>query len=584
MRPSINQNQQKQRLNWLQVFVFGLGILVAARLVVLQVVQHNHFTNLANKEHLRKYEVPADRGAIYVQDGDVKVPLALNQTLKLLYADPSIIPDDKRAATAKALAAVTGASASDYLNLINDKHREYVVLAQKIDDSSAQKIKNLNLYGIGLVDHDYRVYPEGQLASQVLGFVNNDGDGQYGIEGFLNSQLKGQPGLLNAKTDTNGVPIATSSNRSKPPVGGTNYTLTLDRNIQAQAEKYIQSGVQSSKAPSGSILVLDPKTGAVKAMANYPTFDPNNYSRVSDYQTFSNPVVNNAFEPGSGFKLISMATGLDTGKINQNTTYTDTGCVTVTGTKICNDDNRNEGANVSMTVVLRDSLNTGVMYVLRALGGDINTINKTGKQVLYGYITKHFGFGRRTGIEQSGEAAGVVNPPTSNDVNYVNMSFGQGINVTMLQMVDAVAAIANGGTMYKPYLVQQSTGPDGKTHETQPTALAHGVVSSATSQQMATMGQVVVQHGTGYLAYTPGYQIAGKTGTAEVPNATGTGYLQNENIGSFTGYAPATDPKFVVMVRINRPQISGDAEKTTVPVFAEMVRWLFEYYGIPPSS
>ena len=335
--------------------------------------------------------------------------------------------------------------------------------------------------------------------------------------------------------------------------------------------------------------MLDPSTGAVKAMANYPTYDPNNYAQTTDYQSFENATVSSAFEPGSGFKLITMATGLDQGKVTPDTTYTDTGCDTVTGTKICNDEQtagtpNNDGPNTTMTEVLRDSLNTGVMFVLRSLGSDPNNITYAGKKLLYSYITQHFGFGRVTGIEQSGEAAGTVNPPTSNDVNYANMSFGQGVDVTMLQMVDAIAAIANGGTLYKPYLVSQVISPDGNVKATRPTVVQSHVVSAQTSQQMAAMGEVVVQHGTGYAAYTPGYAIAGKTGTAQVPNPSGAGYLPNANIGSFTGYAPANAPKFVVMVRINEPTIPGDAESTTVPVFAGLVRWLFQYYAIPPSS
>ncbi len=570
-----------ERLKWLYVVLAACGILIALRLAYLQIAQHGHYESLAANEHQRKYEVPADRGQIYLMDGDTKVPLALDQTLKLLYADPSMIKH--KAATATALAAATGDSAAAYLKDL-EQPGQYVVLKGRVDDDLAAKITKLNLYGVGMVNQDYRTYPQGTLASQVLGFMNDAGDGQYGIEGYLNNLLKGTPGQLDAKTDTNGVPIATAGNTDKAPVAGDDVTLTLDRNIQAEAENDIKSGVQDAKAASGSIIVIDPNTGAVKAMANYPTYDPNNYQSVTNYQTFQNATVSNAFEPGSGFKVITMATGIDQGKVNQNSTYDDTVCVTVTGTKICNDANHNDGANTTMTNVLRDSLNTGVMFVLRTLGGDPNNITLAGKKLLYGYITQHFGFGRTTGIEQAGEASGVVNAPPSNDVNYANMTFGQGLSVTMLQMVDAYAAIANGGTLYKPYLVASTTSSNGTTHETQPTVLKSHVVSANTSQQIGAMGQVVVQHGTGYKAYTPGYEIAGKTGTAQVPNPTGTGYLANENIGSFTGYAPVQSPKFVEMVVINEPTVPGDAEDTTVPVFAELTRWLFQYYAIPPSS
>lgn len=575
-----------RRLNLLYVMLGVLGVAVAARLIFLQVIQYGHYQQLATNEHQRKYEVPANRGQIYLLDGTTQVPLALDETLGLLYADPSLVKD--KAAAAAKLAHATGGSASSYLQDLN-QGGEYVVLGGRIDTATAARIQALNLYGVGLKNQDYRTYPEGTLASQVLGFVNNAGDGQYGIEGYFNSLLKGTPGQLNAKTDTNGVPIATADNINKPSVPGDDIVLTLDRNIQAEAETDIQSGVQSAKAASGSILVLNPNTGAVEAMANYPTYDPNNYGQVTNYQTFENPIVDNAFEPGSGFKLITMSTGLDLGKVTPTTTYTDTGCVTITGTKICNDEQtagtpNNDGPNTTMTEVLRDSLNTGVIFVLESLGGDPGNITLAGKQALYSYITGHFDFGKLTGIEQTGEAAGSVNPPTSNDVNYANMAFGQGVDVTMLQMADAIAAIANGGTLYKPYLVAATIHPDGTQVNTKPIVVQRHVVSQQTSAAMAAMGQVVVQHGTGYKAYTPGYEIAGKTGTAQIPNPNGSGYLAGVNIGSFIGYAPATNPKFLVMVRINEPTNGVDAEDTTVPVFAALVRWLFQYYAIPPSS
>lgn len=576
----------RSRLQWLYLLLVLLGAMVIGRLAYLQIVQHSHYAALATGEQQRKYEVPADRGQIYLLDGTTKVPLALNQTLKILYADPSIISD--KAGTAQKLAAITGDPASQYLSAL-EKGKDYAFLKGRVDDPTASRISALHLHGVGMVDQDYRTYPEGSLASQVLGFVNDNGDGQYGIEGYLNRELKGSPGQLNARTDTNGVPIATADNINKPSVPGNDVVLTLDRNIQAEAESDIQSGVQAAKASSGSIIVLDPNTGAVKAMANYPTYDPNNYSQVTNYQTFENPIVSNTFEPGSGFKLITMSAGIDLGKVTPTATYTDTGCVTITGTKICNDKQHdgtpnNDGPNTTMTDVLRDSLNTGVIFVLRMLGGDPNAINNTGKRALYSYITQHFGFGKLTGIEQAGESSGVVNAPPSNDVNYANMSFGQGVSVTMLQMASAIGAIANGGKLYKPYLVDHQIRPDGSQTVTQPQVTNPHVISAQTSQEMGVMMQVVVQHGTGYLAYTPGYEIAGKTGTAEIANPNGLGYLPNANIGTFTGFAPANAPKFVVMVRINRPTIPGDAESTTVPVFANLVRWLFQYYAIPPSS
>jgi cell division protein FtsI/penicillin-binding protein 2 len=571
----------RKRLRSLHILLFALGALVVVRLAYLQVILNGHYTALAAQEHQRKYELPAARGQIFLRDGDTKVPLALNQTLKLVYADPSIIVN--KSETANRIASVTGKPASEYLNAM-ENGKEYAILQTRVNEDTATKIKNLHLVGVGMVDQTYRTYPEGALASQSLGFVNNDGNGQYGIEGYLNNQLKGTAGILNAKTDTSGVPIATTDNLSKAPIDGSTVVLTLDRNIQAQAERFLADGVKNAQAETGSVIVLDPKTGAVKAMANVPSYDPNKYGGVKDYTLFDNPVVSRAFEPGSGFKVFTMAAGLDAGKITPDTTYNDTGCVEISQHQICNAANHKDGPNTTMTNVLRDSLNTGVIFVLQSLGGNPNAITAEGKKLFHSYIVDHFHFGKATGIEQSGEVRGVVNPATSNDTNYANMVFGQGISVTMVQMAAAVGAIANGGTLYKPYLIDQQVKADGTVQNTKPYVVQQKVISGKAAADLTNMMKVVVEHGSGYLAKTPGYNIAGKTGTAQIPNPNGPGYLENQNIGTFVGFAPAEDPKFVVMVQINKPKIDGFAEKTTVPVFSSLTRWLLQYYAVPPSS
>lgn len=581
MAATATDQEGKQRLRWLYIVLIALGLITLARLVYVQLVQHGHFVALAASEHQRKYEVPADRGQIYLLDGDTKVPLALNETLKLVYADPSIVKDKQD--TANKLAAVTGEPASKYLDALN-KGKEYAVLKGRVNEAEAKKIKALNLRGVGMVNEDYRTYPEGQLGSQVLGFVNNDGDGQYGVEGYLNKKLKGEPGVLNAKTDTNGIPIATAENLSKAPVAGESVVLTIDRNIQAQAEQFLKEGVTAVHAESGSVIVMDPNTGAIKAMANYPSFDPNSYTSVKDYTTFSNGVVSDAFEPGSGFKVITMAAGLDSGKVTPTTTYTDNGCEQLDNYKICNAENHKEGPNTTMTTVLKDSLNTGVMFVLRQLGTDPNSITPAAKQAFNNYVTQHFGFGHTTGIEQAGESAGDINPPTSNNVNYANMTFGQGLSVTMLQMATAVSAIANGGKLYKPYLIDRTVSPDGTEHDTKPQVTNSHVISQQAAKDLTAMMVTTVEQGSGHRAKTAGYAIAGKTGTAQIPNPNGKGYLEDQNIGTFVGFAPAQDPKFVVMVRVNKPKFQGFAETTTVPIFGNLTRWLLQYEAVPPSS
>jgi cell division protein FtsI/penicillin-binding protein 2 len=583
---------QRRRIVSYSALLVVFGLVLAGRLIYLQVLQHGRYLVQATNEHTRKYEVPAKRGELYVRDGDAVSPVALNQTLTLVYADPRYVLD--RNAAAQQLANVLGGTPASYVQKFSNGI-EYAVLAERVPSATAAKVKALNLAGVGLVDRDYRSYPEGQLAAQTVGFVNADGAGQYGIEGYLDTALGGTPGQLAAKTDTHGIPIATADNVVKPPMDGTSYVLTIDRNIEAMAEQELAAQIQKVKAKSGSIVVLDPSNGQVKAMANYPTFDPNSFSSVKDYGLFSNQVVSSQFEPGSGLKAFTMAVGLDQGKVTPDSTYNDPGCFKVDDRNVCDAAGDKPGNNKSMTVVLRDSLNTGVMYVLRLLGGDPNSFTLAGKKIFYSYLTKHFGFGERTGIEQAGEAAGVVNQPSNaagNNVNYANMAFGQGISVTMVQMVAAMAAIANGGHLYQPTLVGGTMNPDGSVITKSPKLLADHVMSPSAIANLNTMLQVVVQHGSGYLAglQNPGYKLAGKTGTAQIPKPDGSGYIEGANIGSFIGYAPADNPKFVVMVRINEPSIACDgaqcgyAEYTTVPVFGDVVKWLFNYYGIPPSS
>lgn len=277
-----------------------------------------------------------------------------------------------------------------------------------------------------------------------------------------------------------------------------------------------------------------------------------------------------------------MAAGLDAGKVKPDTKYDDTGEVKVGDKTIRNADNHKFGVS-TMTDVIQKSLNTGVVFVLRQLGTDPNKITIESKEVLYDYI-KRFGFGEKTGIELAGEAKGFVKDTKGYDVDYANMTFGQGISSTSLQLVNSVAAIANGGTLYKPYVVAKEISPSGETKETKPVVIRDNVISSQAAAQLSVMMEQVVQHGSGWPTRMKGYRIAGKTGTAQVPRADGQGYDEKKNIGSFVGFAPVEDPKFVMLVRVDYPKVEGFAEKTAVPTFAEVAKQLFIYYQVPPSG
>lgn len=573
----------ERRITAIGALILALIGVIALRLVYLQVIRHGSFTAEAATSQSRKFAIAAERGEIYAYDGDEMVPLVLNETFKQVYADPSLIKNKQKVATE--IAEALGGKAADYEKKLKTKGN-YVILAQKVPNSRGEALHKKDLLGVGITDQVYRTYPEGDLAAQVLGFVNNDGQGQYGVEGYLNKELGGINGLRQVKTDTRGNPIAIAGSVERPATDGKSYVLTIDRNIQATAEQALAAGVDNVKAKSGSVVIMDPNTGAIKAMANYPTFEPSDYGKVTDYSIFSNKVIADQFEPGSGFKMFTMAAGLDAGKVKPDTTYNDTGKVELDGRVINNSHDKAWGVQ-NMADVIEKSLNTGVVFVLRSLGGNPDAINLAGKKVLYAYYDK-FGFGKVTGIEQTGEELGVVNKPTrvsGNDVNYANMTFGQGISATMIQMITAAAAIANGGKLYQPQLVAGVKEGEGVKSFT-PKVINSQVISKDAADKLTTMMEKVVQgkYGSGYKARMAGYTVAGKTGTAQIPNPNGNGYREDKNIGSFIGWAPSKSPKFIMMVRINEPNVSGFAESTTVPVFADIAKWLVTYMQIPPSS
>lgn len=579
--------QQRRRLGTAKYFLVAFGAVLAVRLVYLQVVRYSSYTAEAASEHTLKYEIPARRGEVYMRDNQGNLePLALDQDLDLVYADPKYVTNKSK--TASTVASIIGGNASDYLARLNHGI-DYTVLAQKVSLDTAGKLQALGLPGIGFTQGTYSYFPQGSLAAQVIGFVNDAGLGQYGIEGYFNSQLTGTPGRLAAKTDTYGIPIATSDNVDKQPIDGKSYVLTIDPSVQAEAETELANQAKAVGAQSGSVVVMDPTDGNVVAMATYPTFDPNNYNQATDYSVFENQVTSGAFEPGSGMKVFTMATGLDKGVVTPNTTYNDPFCYLIDTAKICDASGDHAGDGKTMTVVLRDSLNTGAMFVLRMLSGNPNGFSFSGKQILYNYFTSHFGFGTPTGIAQAGEASGYVPKPSaapSNDITYGDTSFGQGMTATPIQMVTAMSAIANGGTMYKPRLVSQVINADGTTENVPVQVTRRNVMSANAIKELVGMLEVVVQHGSGYKAAeeNPGYSIAGKTGTAEIALPNGQGYMQGKTDGSFIGFAPADHPKFVMMVRLNEPSVAGYAEYTTVPLFGNISKWLFTYYGIPPGT
>ncbi|MDQ5943444.1 MAG: hypothetical protein QG675_212 [Patescibacteria group bacterium] len=571
------QTQDSWRLYTLGILFILFWLLVVGRLVYIQVFQAKNYAAKASIQQSRKFEIPAQRGIVYIKDSQDLYPIALNNKVYTLAVDPKFVKDADN--TAKKLNEILNTNQDDIKNQLT-KDSRYIEINKSINTDQADKIKAFSLPGVILVERASRFYPEGSLFSHVLGYVNDDGKGQYGFEQFSDEAMGGTNGQYNTATDALGIPIRSADNTISDPVAGKSYVLTLDRGLQAVAQEALKQAIESNRAESGSILVMDVKTGAIKAMVNYPDYDPNNFRQVKDYKVFSNTAVSSLFEPGSGFKVITMAAGLDTGKIEPNTTFNDTGEVKVGDKVIKNAENHKFGIS-TMTDVIQKSLNTGVVFVLQSLGGTSGKITPEGKQLFFSYIEK-FGFGKITGIEQAGEVSSKVKQPSTYDVDYANMSFGQGISVNSLQLLTAVGAIANKGDLMKPYLVEGELQSDQTLKKTQP-QVVRNVISPESAAELTQIMTQVVEKGSGYLTKMKGYQIAGKTGTAQVPRSDGKGYEENKNIGSFVGFAPAEDPKFVMLVRVDYPKTEGFAEKTAVPAFAVVAKELMRYYQVPPS-
>ncbi len=584
MQPHNNETEssrnKNRRILILVVFCALLWVITAGRLFFVQAIDGKDYLARADNQQQRKFEIPAKRGTIYIHENESLIPIALNTQVYTLAADPKFITDQTK--TADQLSAILKQPKDVIQQKVSSKGR-YVELSKTVDSDSADAIKKLALPGIILAQRPARQYPENELFSQVLGYVNADGQGQYGFEQFANDRLGGKTGQLKTVTDSLGIPINSAENTLVSPKDGQSYVLTLDRGLQQVAADAIKSAVEANKAESGSIVVMEPSTGAIKAMVNYPDYNPNDYAKVKDYSLFQNSAVSKQFEPGSGFKIITMAAGLDTGKVTPTTQYNDTGEVKFSGYTIKNAENHKFGIQ-TMTDVIQKSLNTGVVFVLEQLGGNPTAITQKGKEVFRDYMNR-FGFGKVTGIEQAGEATGYIkSDKNSYDIDYANMTFGQGLSTTSIQMLAATAAIANGGKLYRPHIVEGSVAADGGIQKEGNYLVNDRIMSPEAAAQLSQMMTQVVQHGSGYLTKMPGYSIAGKTGTAQVPLANGKGYEPNKNIGSFVGFAPVGDPKFVMFVRVDYPHVEGFAEKTAVPAFATVAKELLRYYHVAPTQ
>ncbi|HNW55806.1 MAG TPA: penicillin-binding protein 2 [bacterium] len=501
---------------------------------------------------------------------------------------------------------------ADYLKILNKGNDPYEVLGKKIEADNILKVYyrvivkawgeglvrpedlkidgekiiwqptkakdsiRIVINGLGQESRDYRYYPEKNIGANILGFVSLEdeddlvGKGKYGLEGTFDDILMGRAGSARGERSANQAAIL-QGRQYKQQTNGSDLVLTIDRSIQNFACSRLLATIDKHQADSGSIVIVDPKTGAVMAMCSAPDFNPNDYQKVKDLGQFNNQPTFEAYEPGSIFKAITMAIGIDQGKVTPGTTYNDAGSVKVGHNTINNSDFKGRGVT-NMVRVLQDSLNTGMVFVLRKVGYDA-----------FRDGVKKFGFGQATGIELESESDGsLVNMyrKMGEDINMATASFGQGVNVTTLQMAMAFSALANDGKLMKPYLVKEIVNEDGTRLSTEP-QFVRQVISPEAARTVGGMLVNVVEDGHGKKAGVEGYYVAGKTGTAQVPRQDGRGYIAGVNIGSFAGYAPVENPVFTMVVRIDHPRGVVWAESSAAPLFGEIADFILKYKQVP---
>jgi len=580
---------QRARL-WYALLLIVFGIF-AVRVFYLQVIRYDYYKKAALNTQLKQYEIPAERGIISAQYSGSTVPIVMNQKLYTLYADPVTVK--KPVQTAAKLQPIIGGNVDTITkSLKSGGGLRYVILARKLSPAQSTKILKMKLPGVGTQEQDYRTYPQGTLAAQLLGFVSNDGSGEYGVEQALNKQLQGTSGQLKAVTDVNGVPLAASANNIlTEPVPGSDVDLTVDVGMQSGVEKIVKAAQEQYKSKSVSAVVMDVHTGAIKAMANYPSYDPANYQQVDDAALFQNQAVTEPIEPGSITKVLTTAAALQKNVITPTTTFYDPGSWPIDGSNVADVEEDHSTGQQSVLSTLDKSLNTGATWMLMQMGG--GQINFQARSTLYDFFTNRFGLGQATGVEQGYEAGGYVPKPqnTGSGINltYANMSFGQAYSATALQMAAALSSVVNGGTYYQPRLIEQTISGNGQVTKIPPKVVAANVVSTQTSNEVISLLEQNntnhVKEGFSYLNFGSGYGVGGKTGTAEVANPVG-GYYADRVNGTYMGFVGGNSPQYAIVVYNMQPtKYNGFAGSGTgQPVFANIAHMLINNFGVTPRN
>ena len=565
------------RLNITLAAILLLSSLILYRLFVISYVRHSVYSRTAQAQNENISNVLV-RGGIYLDDpsaqGSGSYLAATNKKFPLAYVVPLDVADERNDEIAAKLSEILSLDRGEIQSILNTNQKSSKILARRLSQEQFEKIRVLNTKGVNLKYEADRFYPGNAQAANVLGYFGNSSQGkagQYGIELFYQDELAGQKtagsdgiSLVSEVKQLFGQEKEEAATITRP----ADIYLTIDKNVQVMVEQKLDELIKKWSGAGGTIIVQDPTTGKILAMADRPTFDPNIYSQAEP-RSFLNRSVQEEFEPGSSFKPIKMAMGLDLGKITPQTTFTDEGSVTIGGYTIKNFSERIFGT-ITMSQVLEKSVNTGTMHVQK-LVGDEQFLN----------YAVNMGFGQRTGIDLPGEINGdITNLYSGRKINYLTASFGQGIAVTPLQLINAYSAIANGGKLMRPYIVQKIAREGGGETVIQPEVVSIPIAQK-TAQKVAGMLVNVVDNGFDK-ARIEGYDVAGKTGTAQIPDGKG-GYLEDEFIHDFVGFAPAYNPKFTILIKLDKPKGITFAADSLSPTFRDISKYLLTYYNIPPT-
>lgn len=570
-RWKIRGDASLERLPYLRLGLVFVFVVIIVRLFALQVLSHDFYSGLASGQRDLFSKLSPTRGDIYARERykDELYPVATNAIFYVLYAEPRKISDPQ--AAARRLSPIIGISESELLKKLDLPDDPYEPLLHRVSEEKRAEISALEISGIGFTKESVRVYPEERFGGHILGFVGEDENGKrgrYGLEGYFDRELGGTPAKI-AGEKLGLVDFFSSGRKPVLARDGSDLVLTIDRTIQFVACEKLREAVKSHDADGGTVIIMEPDTGAILAMCSVPDYDPNKYGEVADVSVFNNPAIFFQYEPGSVFKAITMAAAIDMGRVEPQTTFEDTGSVKIGSEEIKNSDLKAHGLQ-TMTEVLDESLNTGAVFAMRQMGA-----------ADFRRYVKLFGFGEESGVELFKEISGDISSLNKRGEIYAaTASFGQGIAVTPLQIVTAFAAIANGGNLMKPYIIDEIKRSDGTVVKNVP-RLLHRVLSPRASTLVSSMLVSVVANGHGKRAGVSGYYVAGKTGTAQVPRRDGKGYEKDVTVGSFVGFAPLHNPRFVMLTKIDHPRDVQWAESTAAPLFGSIANFLLQYMKVP---